>query len=240
MLKKVVKGLFLIIIILAVIFMLGKKKHSEIEISVLNDGDMFLENFENLEYWVTYDYEKSTNKRFITDISLVDDGYGDDSAVLISGDNLNDVRIYRKINVTPNSYYKLSVMVKAITDVEGSGATIASMQSTDEYYVRSTMGNWKKCEIYLQTLENQKEIDFSLGLGGYSKASKGYVYYDKFMLEKIKEVPEDVNIMQFNEEYDLESKEDKIITEIEVKWRYLLIISLLTIITTIIFIKVRR
>lgn len=187
---------FLLIIIIFVDRIYEKKKISDGEL--LKNGEKIVENFDCLDKWEIFDYEKDYLGKKGTSISIVDGGY-DGSAVLISGDVLNDARIHKIVEVEPDSYYKLSVMIRANASLIGKGANISALYCDESYSVTGTFDKWLEYIVYVHADEDQTSIDFSLGLGGHSSVSSGYVYFDDFSLEKISKesIPEYEKIITF-------------------------------------------
>lgn len=231
--SKGLKIILLVLIIFILFFVLLIRSYKEK--NILKTNGILMNEFENLNSWEIYDYERSYLGKKGNDILISDDGYKG-KAVLISGDSLNDARIYKKINVEPNSYYKLSVMVKAKTSNQGKGASISAMYYAESYDIKDTSAEWEEHVIYIKTNENQNKIYISLGLGGYSNLSKGYVYYDEFELEKVDEVPKDGKVIIFsNNLYNYSMEEiDKNEKVLLIKFIFLIIVSMMFLFTIII------
>ncbi len=195
-------GIIIGLVLLVVFFcFLGNKNKDNI------GNGKFVENFESIDSWKIYDYEKDYLGNRGSDILLVN-GY-EGKGVLISGDVLNDTRIYKKLKVQPDSYYKLSVMIKAETYSSGKGANISAINAYEAVDVKNTYGEWIEKIVYIKTLEKQKEIEFSLGLGGYSDVSKGFAYFDNLSIEKISNLPEGEEAISFTNWNDTNSEEEK-------------------------------
>lgn len=208
--KKIYITIFLIIwFILMVIFNIKPEKEEKFD--TLENGGRIIENFDSISAWKTYDYERDFLSNRGSKISIVNDGY-DGKSLLISGDVLNDVRVYKTLNVSPNSYYKVSVMLKAKTSEDGCGAAISSLYCDEKYNYKDTNDEWVNAEFYIKTSENQKSIDLSLGLGGHSAVSSGYAYFDNFTLEKVntENVPDDADIITFEKFNDDEIVKEKL------------------------------
>ena len=192
------------------------------------------ENFDSLEMWKTYDYKKDLLKKRGTKIHTVNNGY-DGRAILISGDVLNDARVYRKIDVNPDSYYKLSVMVKAEASTKGKAAYISALYCNEGYSIIDTFNDWLPYEIYIHTDTNQDYINISLGIGGHFDMSKGYAYFDNFVFEKIskEDIPTWETPITFK---PYQTITDTDITKEDIDEANLRILICLTIITSALFI----
>lgn len=195
--KKLYTAIFLVLwCILMVICNIKPEK--EEDFNALENGGRILDNFDSISAWETYDYERDFLSNKGSKIAIVNDGY-DGKSLLISGDVLNDVRVYKTLNLLPNSYYKMSVMVKAQTSEEGCGASISALYCDEKYNFKDTNGEWVNAKLYIKTNDKQEKIDLSLGVGGHSEVSSGYAYFDNFILEKVnaENVPDDAQIITF-------------------------------------------
>lgn len=108
------------------------------------------------------------------------------SLILESGD---DVRYVRSVEVSPNSRYILSAMVKTESVEGGRGANL----SIDNYgidkccvYSDSLYGDndWTPVSLYFETGDDQTEVILALRLGGYSENSTGTVYFKDVTLDR--------------------------------------------------------
>ena len=195
--KKIYIKIFLIIwFILMVIFNIKPEKEEKFD--TLENGGRMIENFDSISAWQTYDYERDFLSNQGSKISIVNNGY-EGKSLLISGDVLNDVRVYKTIKLSPNSYYKVSVMLKAKTSADGCGASVSALYCDEKYNLKDTNDEWVNVEFYIKTGEQQNKFDLSLGVGGHSEVSSGYAYFDNFILEKVntENVPDDADIITF-------------------------------------------
>lgn len=192
------------------------------------------ENFDSLEMWNTFDYEKDFLNNRGAKIRIVNDGY-EGRSLLISGDVLNDARVYRKIDVDPDSYYKLSVMVKADASTIGKAAYISALYCNEGYSIIGTFNDWLPYEIYIHTDKDQDYINISLGIGGHFDMSKGYAYFDNFVFEKItkEDIPTWETPITFK---PYQTITDTDITKEDIDEANLRILICLTIITSALFI----
>lgn len=207
--KKLFKRLvaIFIILIVSVIAICVLKKNNK-EKNICDYDKKITETFENIKSWEIYDYELEANKTKNTVVTISGDTKkdSDNKTLYIESKVLNDVRAYRNIIVEPNSYYKLTVSLNGET-TGGEGINISAIGCKETISLETTEGIWYSYNIYLKTGENQKNIKFSLGIGGYSNLSKGYAYFDDFSLERLKEVSSEYYINTFTEEKE-EKKEE--------------------------------
>ena len=177
--KKIYITFFLIMwFILMVIFNIKPEKEEKFD--TLENSGRIIENFDSISAWQTYDYERDFLSNQGSKISIVNNGY-EGKSLLISGDVLNDVRVYKTIKLSPNSYYKVSVMLKAKTSEDGCGASVSALYCDEKYNLKDTNDEWVNVEFYIKTGEQQNKFDLSLGVGGHSEVSSGYAYFDNFI-----------------------------------------------------------
>lgn len=178
--KKILIICFLVSIVIGTIFF----------ITTQNSSIIFEDTFAKISSWQIYDYESDYHNKSVSKMSIASYGYNDASSLYMESKDLNDIRLYRKIDVDPNSYYKISAMVKASCESDdGIGASISAIKCYEYVNIKETNGNWEKLEAYVKTKSNQTSMDVSIGLGGYSNVSKGYAYFDDFKIEKLDSLP---------------------------------------------------
>ena len=229
------KKYILRVVIILFLLILGYLNIDKKEIK-LENGEKIIETFQNRDLWQIYDYNLDYYGEPKSIITISGEGYDDNSSIFISCDTLNDVRIYKKLKLEPNSYYKISVMIKGETGTDGKGISISAMNCFESYDIKDTLGDWKEYVIFVKTLSNQNELSFSLGLGGYSAVSKGYAYFDNFTIEKINEVPDGEKIITFDKNaYSINSVSDN--NELMLKFKFLFVVIFILIISMIIMKK---
>ncbi len=111
-------------------------------------------------------------------------------------DNLgsNDARFAQRVEVEPETMYRLSgyIMAAELPDI-GLGANL----SIEDVYrfsesVYDTAGEWQYVELYGETGEDQHELVVYARVGGYSGESLGRAAFDDLRLEMVTELPEGV------------------------------------------------
>lgn len=140
--------------------------------------------------WRQYNYQKNMGDEKCTAITLVKEGYAG-QCVKIDSKSTNDARVYQELEVSKNSYYKVSAMVRIDGAIEtGAGFQISGIGThgrSEGLY--TTEGKWLQQTVYFKTGAQQTSFELSLGLGGYGSESAGTVYVDEVSIEKVKSVP---------------------------------------------------
>ena len=113
---------------------------------------------------------------------------GKEGSYKIESPTPNDAMFYETINVTPNTSYKVSCMVKtenvvAQTAGTGGGAQI-SIDGTIERsnFVVGTQ-DWTELTLYFNS-KNRTSVKIGFRLGGYDDTCKGTAWFDNLKLEK--------------------------------------------------------
>ncbi|MGD9155272.1 MAG: phospholipid carrier-dependent glycosyltransferase [Bacillota bacterium] len=107
-------------------------------------------------------------------------------AAIIESTKENDARFVQKVNVEPNSVYRLSAWVATLgVPATKIGATLCVMGGF--VYSNEIKGDrdWQPIELVFRTLPRQTQITIGLRLGFYSNTTRGTVYFDDVSLEKI-------------------------------------------------------
>ena len=151
--------------------------------------------------WSIYNYREDwANEPGVSSISF-DTGNPHTGAASIRIENytINDVRLYQKIAVEPNSYYKISCMVKTDSvDSHGAGAAVSIIGiNTISYGLKGTNRDFTEAVLYGKTGAAQCELEFAVGLGGYSSESTGIAWFDDVVVEKIENVPGEETVYSF-------------------------------------------
>lgn len=157
----------------------------------LQNGDFEAGSGSKITDWSQYNYQKNVGDSKCTSISLVDDGYSG-KCVKIDSQSTNDARIYQKLSVKKNSYYKVSAMVRIDEAVvSGAGFIISGIGTHGKSEgLYQTDGQWQEHVVYFHTGSDQTSLEVSLGLGGYGSESSGTVYVDQVSVEKVEAVPD--------------------------------------------------
>lgn len=113
--------------------------------------------------------------------------YSDIYSYKIESAELNDAAFYKKIDVNPNTVYKVSCMVKTkdvVTEnkVSESGAQISILDTVEKS--KSIVGtqDWQKIELLFNS-KNRTKVDIGFRLGGYEDNCKGTAWFSDFKIE---------------------------------------------------------
>ena len=106
----------------------------------------------------------------------------------IKSNDFNDAIFYKKIEVKPNTPYKLSCMVKTenVVNETGkamSGAQISVLDTTECSKSLQGTNDWQKLEFIFDS-KNREEIEIGFRLGGNDSNSKGTAWFSDFKLEQ--------------------------------------------------------
>ena len=174
---------------------------------------------EKIDGWSINNYERSVGDETSGSVTISENGYKG-KGIKISNNIPNDVRVYQKISLKPESYYKVSCMVKIEGEIDadrtdggrGAGFNVSAMKvyqrSTGLY---TTDGEWMEYTAYVQTGKDQKDSEISIGIGGYSSESQGVAYVDEISITKIAALPEGmgaINIYIASSSSDSDNKQE--------------------------------
>ena len=114
--------------------------------------------------------------------------YTYDYSYKLESTDFNDAMFYKKIEVKPNTPYKLTCMVKT-ENVENqnqksnSGAQISICNSSESS--RSIVGTteWQQIELMFDS-KNREELEIGFRLGGNESETKGTAWFSDFKLEE--------------------------------------------------------
>ena len=113
--------------------------------------------------------------------------YSDVYSYKIRSNEFNDAAFYKSIDVTPNTVYKVSCMVKTEnvkTEQEFSeaGAHISILDTVEKS--KSIVGtqDWQEIELLFNS-KNRTSVDVGFRLGGYEDDCSGTVWFSDFKIE---------------------------------------------------------
>ena len=102
-----------------------------------------------------------------------------------SGDEGNDIRLCRTMNVDKNSYYRISCAVKTADVYGGAGANISidgSLAASDGVYGQT---DWQTVELIGKTGKDQTELTVCVRVGGYGALSNGEAWFRDISMERL-------------------------------------------------------
>ena len=202
----------------------------------LADGENLLRNpgFETLDSdgmpadWTTEAYRQMIGYT-VFDINA--DAHTGETSVRIENIGMNDARFAQKVQVQPNTIYRLSGWVKA-EDIADSGHG-ANLSIADIYVFSRSLyatDGWEYVECYGLTGPEQNEITVFARVGGYSGESIGAASFDDISLEAVDRLPVGaVAVKWYSEDvpiYDVEEEEDLSIAK--PFWPWLIVLSVIS------------
>lgn len=114
--------------------------------------------------------------------------YSNKYSYKIQSQEFNDALIYRKVQVEPNTVYRVTAKVK-YENVENEkkqsegGVNIGILDTTEKSDSLLGSGDWQELSFYFDS-KNRTSVDISFRLGAYDDNSKGTVWFSDFTLEK--------------------------------------------------------
>lgn len=113
----------------------------------------------------------------------------------------NDAKWVQKVEVKPNTLYKLSGWIRAEGIPSGAkGANLSVLGTMDMTAdLLDTNGEFLYVEMYGKTGDKQDEIKVAVRLGGYGSLNKGKAWFDDIALEEVSAAPAGVTVASFNE-----------------------------------------
>lgn len=132
-------------------------------------------------------------------LSLSDDAYTGEHSIMVYSAGENDARYTQTIAVAPNSWYRLSCMVKAEGCDEARNGAGVSIEDTfvSSEYVYDTDGDWVKLTLYGKTGADQNYITVMARVGGYGSLNVGRAWFDDMELVRLKNAPTDAAWVSF-------------------------------------------
>ena len=136
-----------------------------------------------------YDYQKGIReegKSFFTRDSNV--RFSDMYSYKIENKEYNDAMFYKTIEVTPNTAYRVSCMVKTdnVTNLEGKytgGAQISINDTTECSKAITGTNDWTELTFMFNS-NSRTSIEIGFRLGGYEEYSKGTAWFSDFKIEQ--------------------------------------------------------
>lgn len=110
----------------------------------------------------------------------------------------NDARWSQKVEVEPDTIYRLSGRVRAENvgmSATGANLTVLGILETSRD-LKGTTG-WEEVHLIGRTGKNQHEITVTARLGGYGNLNTGKAFFDDIRLEKLNAVPDGERVVSF-------------------------------------------
>jgi len=160
--------------------------------------------------WTKYNYNAEYKSDYDCTVFTVtkDDWKG--NALRIESKENNDARVFQTVHVKPSKIYKISAMIKTEDVENGAGANISAYDCNGKSSgVFGTSDGWIEHTVYLTTAKDQKALKLSFGLGGFGSMSKGVAYFDDVKIERVSEIPEGAESVEFEPKND-DSKDQSV------------------------------
>ncbi len=190
---KKLKGIFIILIVLLSYSIFSEE-------NLIKNG-----SFEENDGKLTFFWETNTWKNNADIVKFYlekSNAYSGKYCFTIENLEEDDSKLLQNVRVKPNTYYKLSCMIKAEgIGVERLGANITVLNifgSSNDY--KDTNGKWNYAEVYGVTGSDQQDMTVSLRLGGYSNINTGKASFDDVKLVELEGKPDNINIINFYKE----------------------------------------
>lgn len=113
------------------------------------------------------------------------------SSLKMTNTQENDVRVMQVIPVEEDTLYVAEVFVKTEgvgPDRIGANISVKDIPFTPED-LRGTTEGWQQIRTYIKTEKNVKQVELTIGLGGYGSANTGTVWIDDLTLKSVDRMP---------------------------------------------------
>ena len=125
--------------------------------------------------------------------------YSDTNSYKLTNENYNDAMFFQEVQVTPNTPYRVTCMVKtenveAKNGNSGVGAQISIEGSTERSSAVQGTTDWQEIELIFNS-KNREEINIGFRLGGNLGEAKGTVWFSELKIEE--GIPENNNNWNF-------------------------------------------
>ncbi len=197
----IIAGIALVLVaaIIASVFLLRESKKAQIDenVNLLHNG-----SFEEIDSnglpdgWIEGKWYWDNG---ISMLEVSDEAYSGNHSIMVYSASENDARFTQSIAVQPNSYYRLTCMVKAEgcgISRNGAGISIENTFISSEY-VYDTKGEWVQLTLYGKTGADQKYITVMARIGGYGSLNVGRAWFDDIELHQLKALPDGVYAQSF-------------------------------------------
>lgn len=114
--------------------------------------------------------------------------YSNDDSYKIISETQNNAAFYKEVIVEPNTFYKLSCMVKTEEVIPSNvnsdgGANLFIVEAPETSKTITGTNDWQKIELLFDS-QNRTTIEIGCRLGGNSGTAQGIVWFSDFKLEK--------------------------------------------------------
>ena len=114
--------------------------------------------------------------------------YSDSNSYKIDNADYNDAMFYQEVQVTPNTPYRVTCMVKTeqvenLDDTKTGGAHICIEDTTERSEFLVGNNDWTKVE-FLFNSKNRETVNIGFRLGGFQEKSRGKAWFSDFVVEE--------------------------------------------------------
>ena len=190
--KKRILAIILILVSLLSLCACDKNSKQAYDENLILNGSFESETGTSVSEWALDRYNVSAPLDYYQ--AVIQSGAPEGNNVLkIHSPENNDARFIQKVNVAPDSYYKLSAFVKT-EDIQGvvsdTGANICFLQTYCKSQFVKADSDWQEIVVYGKTDSKTTEVTVALRLGYYSSDASGVAYFDNVSLTRVKNVPD--------------------------------------------------
>ena len=158
---------------------------------IANGGFELVAGDDTPESWARgmWYWDSGVSYLYVSDVA-----YSGERSVCVENAYENDARFEQTVSVEPESWYRISAMVRAEgCDPVKNGAGL-SVENTfvSSPYAYDTDGEWTRLTLYGLTDANQKSITVMCRVGGYGSEAVGKAWFDDVEVVRVAAPPEGV------------------------------------------------
>ncbi len=135
----------------------------------------------------------------VSELTAVVDAYEGVYSAKVRNLSANDARFSQTVRVEPGALYRIACRVKAQgvgLGKDGAGISIQDTFASSEL-LYDTRGEWVPVELYGVTGDSQTHLTVMARLGGYGSINTGTAWFDSFVMERVDEVPANIDVYSF-------------------------------------------
>ncbi len=129
----------------------------------------------------------------VSEFSITDEqAHSGKKSAKIVNNSENDSRFVQNFKIKENTNYKVScwIMASGIGE-QGAGAVLSignQLETTRK--IGDTNGEWQYTEMYVKVGTGRRDMNITVGIGGYSSLCTGTAYFDDVSVEVVNEIPQ--------------------------------------------------
>lgn len=135
----------------------------------------------------------------ISYLTVEGEAYSGAQCVLVENADVNDARFEQRVQVEPDTLYRITCMAKAEgCDPSESGVSISVADTFESSsYLYDTQGQWQQLTLYGRTGSDQHELTLMARVGGYGSLNAGKGWFDDFEMVRVEEAPVGAYVADF-------------------------------------------